>query len=279
MALTPLTNYPSRTTQTQTAFNASWTAFFLWFVTFVSEVNSTETTMQGYAADAASAGTTSAVWVSGTTYALGNVRYSPINYVNYRRKTAGAGTTDPSSDTTNWAPTQGSASLTLTGTTTMDVIVGTSTTEATSTTVAGTKFASGVGIAKALYVGGVTNVQGGITISGGTLASNVWYGATHGLQLRVNTGSTSDWCVWNPGVTVQLLRNPTGTSNLVTGGAFSAGSTLATGGYTVATLPAGVTGARAYVTDATTPTYNAALVGGGAVVVPVFYNGTAWRSC
>jgi len=50
------------------------------------------------------------------------------------------------------------------------------------------------------------------------------------------------------------------------------------GAYTVATLPAGVTGARAYVTDATAPTYNGALTGGGTVVVPVFYNGSAWVS-
>jgi hypothetical protein len=49
-------------------------------------------------------------------------------------------------------------------------------------------------------------------------------------------------------------------------------------GYTVATLPAGITGMRAYVTDATAPAYNAALVGGGAVKVPVFYNGAAWVS-
>jgi len=53
---------------------------------------------------------------------------------------------------------------------------------------------------------------------------------------------------------------------------------IRTGGYTVATLPAGTVGDRAYVTDATTPTYNAALTGGGAVVVPVFYNGSAWVS-
>lgn len=41
-------------------------------------------------------------WVSGTTYAVGNVRFSPINFQSYRRKTAGAGTTDPSLDPTNW---------------------------------------------------------------------------------------------------------------------------------------------------------------------------------
>lgn len=48
--------------------------------------------------------------------------------------------------------------------------------------------------------------------------------------------------------------------------------------YTVATLPAGVQGDEAFVTDATAPTYLGALVGGGAVVCPVFYNGAAWVS-
>lgn len=49
-------------------------------------------------------------------------------------------------------------------------------------------------------------------------------------------------------------------------------------GYTVATLPVGVEGDRAYVTDATAPTYLGALTGGGTVKCPVFYNGTAWVS-
>ena len=47
-------------------------------------------------------------------------------------------------------------------------------------------------------------------------------------------------------------------------------------GFTVATLPAGVTGMRTHVTDATTPTYLGTLAGGGAIVCPVFYNGSAW---
>lgn len=47
--------------------------------------------------------------------------------------------------------------------------------------------------------------------------------------------------------------------------------------YTVATLPAaGTAGRRAYVTDATAPTWLGALIGGGTVVCPVFDNGTAW---
>lgn len=43
-----------------------------------------------------------APWVSGTTYALGFVAWSPANRRLYRRLIAGAGTTDPSADATNW---------------------------------------------------------------------------------------------------------------------------------------------------------------------------------
>jgi len=53
---------------------------------------------------------------------------------------------------------------------------------------------------------------------------------------------------------------------------------ISTEGYTVATLPAGTQGDRAYVTDATAPTYLGTLTGGGAVACPVFYDGTNWIS-
>lgn len=55
-------------------------------------------------AAAVTAQVTGTIWVSGTTYAIGAARFSPTNYQTYRRKTAGAGTTDPVSDTTNWVP-------------------------------------------------------------------------------------------------------------------------------------------------------------------------------
>jgi hypothetical protein len=41
-------------------------------------------------------------WLSGTTYAIGDLRRSPIDYRIYKRITTGAGTTDPSADATNW---------------------------------------------------------------------------------------------------------------------------------------------------------------------------------
>jgi hypothetical protein len=50
--------------------------------------------------------------------------------------------------------------------------------------------------------------------------------------------------------------------------------------YTVATLPSAVTsgkGARAFVTNALTPTFGATVVAGGAVAVPVYSDGTNWK--
>jgi hypothetical protein len=49
---------------------------------------------------AASAG--GVLWVSGTSYAVGFVVYSPIDFQNYRCIQATSGTTDPSADETNW---------------------------------------------------------------------------------------------------------------------------------------------------------------------------------
>jgi len=47
-------------------------------------------------------------------------------------------------------------------------------------------------------------------------------------------------------------------------------------GYTVAALPTGVVGQRAYVTDAASPSFGSAVSGGGSVVIPVFRNASAW---
>jgi hypothetical protein len=55
------------------------------------------------AADTASITVGAEQWVSGTTYAIGDVVWSPITYSSFRRITAGGGTTDPSLDNANWA--------------------------------------------------------------------------------------------------------------------------------------------------------------------------------
>lgn len=59
-----------------------------------------------------------------------------------------------------------------------------------------------------------------------------------------------------------------------------ASSYIATTATTVANLPSAATagaGARAYVTDATSTTFNASLTGGGANSVPVFSDGSVWK--
>lgn len=53
-------------------------------------------------ANAAAASAGGQLWVSGTTYAVGALVFSAVTGRNYRRVVAGAGTTDPSADSTNW---------------------------------------------------------------------------------------------------------------------------------------------------------------------------------
>jgi hypothetical protein len=72
----------------------------------------------------------------------------------------------------------------------------------------------------------------------------------------------------------------TGTGNLTagSGGNVIAGGSVYTANNTVAALPSAVgqTGARRFVTNALAPVFGSAVVGGGAVNVPVYSDGTNW---
>jgi len=127
MAVTPLPIPPSRADAENFAERAD--TFLGALPVFADELNVVQVdvnTKQLLAASSetnaaasalASANTAAAtIWVSGTTYAVGANRFSPINFLTYRRKTAGAGTTDPSLDSTNWALLTGLGDATLTGT-------------------------------------------------------------------------------------------------------------------------------------------------------------------
>lgn len=105
--------------------------------------------------------------------------------------------------------------------------------------------------------------------------------------LEVNLGTASAFRLTyndNSGSAAVYRDETIGSTGIVTFDAVGSGSSflfedpIRPKGYTVATLPTGVTGMHAYVTDATAPTYLGALTGGGAVVCPVFYNGSAWVS-
>ena len=57
------------------------------------------------------AGIGALLWVSGNAYLVGNQVISPTTFYTYTRKTNGAGTVDPSTDTTNWLSTSGIKSI------------------------------------------------------------------------------------------------------------------------------------------------------------------------
>lgn len=107
---------PTRADPTNFADRAD--AFMLALPTFGIEANAVASEINITAAAAAASALAAAsnsgapAWVTGTTYAIGNVRYSPIDLASYRRKTAGAGATDPSADTTNWERISGNVTLT-----------------------------------------------------------------------------------------------------------------------------------------------------------------------
>lgn len=60
-------------------------------------------------------------------------------------------------------------------------------------------------------------------------------------------------------------------------GRFAADGSFQTKVYTVATLPAGAQGARAFVSDANATTFASIVAGGGANPIPVYHDGTNWR--
>ena len=67
------------------------------------------TTLNAIAAAAIAAANVASVWVSGATYAVGDIRWSPLTYATYRCKVANSGTVDPSLDLVNWAPVGGNS--------------------------------------------------------------------------------------------------------------------------------------------------------------------------
>lgn len=125
--ITALPTPPSRSNPVD--FSERTDAFLGALPTFVTEVNlvageveSNATTASAAAATATekadiatnaaddAAATAGVVkWVSGTTYDQGVTVWSPADFQTYRRSVAGAGTTDPSNDTTNWQMISGKA--------------------------------------------------------------------------------------------------------------------------------------------------------------------------
>jgi len=74
---------------------------------------------------------------------------------------------------------------------------------------------------------GLITANGGITVNTGTFGPATFTtNSVDGLAIGGKTGSTSDFSLYNPAGSVQLLRNPTGTSNLIFGGNVGIGTAI-----------------------------------------------------
>jgi hypothetical protein len=139
----------------------------------------------------------------------------------------------------------------------------------------------------ALAVTGTATISG--TVSTGTIVStgSVNTGSTGGFtagttgflrfggtRARITSSADGVIDVTNSASTNSVSLT-VGASNLLT-----TNGPLKTLVTTVTLLPAAATvgvGARAFVTDALTPAWGSAVVGGGAVSVPVYSTGSAWN--
>lgn len=143
---------------------------------------------------------------------------------------------------------------------------------------------------------GTTNVKlpalstnGIVTVSGTQLNSEVEVTTAQG-GLGADNSSASGIPIFASGVVSMAALNAGGGIPQINGtptignclkwsatGVQDAGAAACpAGGFTVATLPAGTIGEKAYVTDATSCTFLGALTGGGSAFCPVIYNGSAW---
>lgn len=187
MTITALPTPPSRDDPSTFATRAD--AFLGALPTFATEANALASAVNAdeiaaaasateaeASANAAAASANVTKWVSGTTYTEGANVWSPINYLTYRRKTNGAGTTDPSADSTNWAQVSGTGDVTAAGNNTFTALQ----TFSGSTSVAATKLANAKEVA---------------TISATAATGTINYDITTQSVLYYTSNASANWTV------------------------------------------------------------------------------------
>jgi len=228
MAYPPISALPSPPSRQDPAnFADEADAFLGALPTFQSETNTAGTYIEGKASEAETSATNAAtsatgaatsatnsansataaansaasaggvLWVSGTSYAVGYVVYSPITFTNYRCIQATSGTTDPSLDETNWVSTGGGGGGGLTEQT--------ATTTATTETAIATYVAAEYTAMELTVVadsGGERTITKLLVVHNGTTASATQYG-------EVSTATVlSTYDVDVSGSNVRLLATP-----------------------------------------------------------------------
>ena len=133
--------------------------------------------------------------------------------------------------------------------------------------------ALGFSAASSMTTGNGNTLIGAKAGSGVTTGSgNVIISATAGND-NCGMANTTDYFAICAGSTAVIATTGGGTPSTA---ATKVSGTINTNGYTVATLPTGAQGMRAYVTDATSCSFLGSLTGGGSTFCPVVYNGSAW---
>lgn len=154
---------------------------------FATEANATAAEVNGYAATCQSAAMVVSVtaWVSGTTYAEGVAAYDPVDFLTYRRRVAGAGTTRPGLDATNWALLTGFGNVTLE---TAQTITGVKTfTQTIQGSVSGNAATATNATTAANLSRSVTGA--GLATGGGTLTGNQVIIVTAATQAQAEAGT------------------------------------------------------------------------------------------
>ena len=99
--------------------------------------------------------------------------------------------------------------------------------------------------------------------------------AANRFPARASTGNIEAKTITDHGLA--LVDDADAAASQVTIGLNGAGPVVVGQGYAVGSLPAaGTAGRRAWVTDALAPVFLTTVVGGGAVVTPVFDDGSTW---
>ena len=135
--------------------------------------------------------------------------------------------------------------------------------------------AGDTGIGALTLTGTLSGAEAGFTgtLSAGTVSCATW---TNTGDIYIVQGSTGGKIQFYSHTWGQVILQINDTGSSVFSGSVSAVSLITTP-VAFASLPAGVTGMRAFVNNALAPVFGAAVAGGGAVTVPVYYNGATWN--
>lgn len=102
---TAVTTLPSAPTASDpSSFDTKGDTFVAALTPYQQQMNALASNVYNNAVEIASNIGASSIWISGSTYTVGTVRFSPLDNKNYRCivATSGSDITDPSSDFTKW---------------------------------------------------------------------------------------------------------------------------------------------------------------------------------